>query len=686
MMFDNRSSKTKLPELLCPVGSVDALNAAVAGGADAVYMGTSSFNARMHAHPFTREETEEAIRLAHVHGVKVYITLNTVVMDRELGSWLDEAEFVYRAGADGLIIADIGAASLLHQHFPDFPLHASTQMSVHHSDAGTMLKDAGFSRMVVARETSFEDLKTVCEKSPIEIECFIHGALCVSHSGQCLFSSLVGGRSGNRGECAQPCRLPYQTGRTQSYPLSLKDLSLAQHVPELLACGLASLKIEGRMKSPDYVYTVTKIWRTLLDEKRSATPAEMDTLSSSFSRDGFTDGYFTSHVQGPSASGMLGVRTDQDKAASAQSQPFSGDLQKKPLDITFSMRKDAPLELELSLPDRTDARVHVEGPVPELARTQPLNRDQIHKQLCKFGNTPFEPARVVIDCDDGLMVPVSALNNLRRSAVSRMFDLLSPQRTAPTGPVEAVQTALSGSVSGRTAYCYDPQQITETSRSFFDIIYLPVWKYDGECSGIALPPVIFDHETNEIQKMIERAEAKGAKHVLLANPWHLNLVKNTSLTIHVDFRFNVTNRSALAFWQALGIKDVIVSPELSLPQAQSLLPFSRLIAYGRIPLMLLEKCVGKELGPCSICEKGEMSLKDRAGVTFPVLREWQHRSLVFNSHTTWCSDMDESLRKYHAQALHFIFSTETAREVDRVIDAYLQHLRPSGPFRRIGSL
>ncbi|MBQ7727664.1 MAG: U32 family peptidase, partial [Clostridia bacterium] len=395
-----------MPELLCPVGSVDALKAAVAGGADAVYMGTSSFNARMHAHPFTSEETEEAIRLAHVHGVKVYITLNTVVMDRELGSWLEEAEFVYRACADGLIIADIGAASLLHQRFPDFPLHASTQMSVHHSDAGTMLKDAGFSRMVVARETSFEDLKTVCEKSPIEIECFIHGALCVSHSGQCLFSSLVGGRSGNRGECAQPCRLPYQTGRTQSYPLSLKDLSLAQHVPELLSCGLASLKIEGRMKSPDYVYTVTKIWRTLLDEKRSATPEEMDTLSSSFSRDGFTDGYFTSQVQGPSASGMLGVRTDQDKAASAQSRPFSGDLQKKPLDITFSMQKNAPLELELSLPDRTDARVHVEGPVPELARTQPLNRDQIHKQLCKFGNTPFEPNRVVIDCDDGLMVPV----------------------------------------------------------------------------------------------------------------------------------------------------------------------------------------------------------------------------------------------------------------------------------------
>ena len=289
-LLHNRS----LPELLSPAGSLDALRAAIEGGADAVYLGGGSFHARMNADNFgTQESLCEAIAMSHFWGVKVYVTLNTMVYDRELNAALAQAEQAARAGADALIVADLGLATLLRRALPSLPLHASTQMSIHRGDAGKLLADAGFSRMVVAREMPADQIAEAVRQSPIEIEAFVHGALCVSQSGQCLFSSLVGGRSGNRGECAQPCRLPFKDGRGKDfYPLSLKDLSLARYVPELIESGVASLKIEGRMKSPEYVYTVTRIWRALLDAGKGADEAQMQELCNAFSRGGFTDGCF----------------------------------------------------------------------------------------------------------------------------------------------------------------------------------------------------------------------------------------------------------------------------------------------------------------------------------------------------------------------------------------------------------
>ena len=282
-MSDNRHRQA-LPELLSPAGSPQALEAAVAAGADAVYLGGSHFNARQNAHNFDPLELREAVTHAHRMGARVYLTLNTLLWDRELPLALESAYEAAEAGVDALIVADLGAAALIRRSLPSLPLHASTQLSGH--NVGKVLADFGFTRFVIARETSFGDLAAAVRDNPLEVEVFIHGALCVSHSGQCLFSSLVGGRSGNRGECAQPCRLPYGCGRSsisdkgrskgkasggECYPLSLKDLSLAAHVPTLLQAGVASLKIEGRMKSPAYVSGVTAIWRRLLDERRGAT-------------------------------------------------------------------------------------------------------------------------------------------------------------------------------------------------------------------------------------------------------------------------------------------------------------------------------------------------------------------------------------------------------------------------------
>ena len=304
----------KLPELLAPAGSPEALTAAIRAGADAVYMGASGFNARIGAANFTPESLRSEIARAHDAGVRIYLTLNTLVYDREIGDLLKTAEAAYLAGADALITADLGVASIIRRTFPDLPLHGSTQMSGHNLEQAKLISELGFERMVIARETSMEDLASVCRNSPIEIEAFVHGALCVCHSGQCLFSSIVGGRSGNRGLCAQPCRLPYSDGRGgKSYPLSLKDLSLAPHLPALIDMGVASLKIEGRMKPPEYVAGVISIWRRLLDEGRGANADEMRRLAEIFSRQGFTDGYFTKNV----GKHMLGIRTEGDKARSA---------------------------------------------------------------------------------------------------------------------------------------------------------------------------------------------------------------------------------------------------------------------------------------------------------------------------------------------------------------------------------
>jgi len=302
---DNK--RKTLPELLAPCGSPEALDAAIYAGADAVYLGTKILNARMNARNFNRESVALAIEKAHANGVRVYVTMNTLVYDRTMNEAMDEAAYLSQVGADALIVADLGFAANLVKYLPDLPIHASTQVSGHNLAAARYLRDSGFSRMVCARELSRENVKYLVDRSPIPIEMFIHGAMCVSASGQCLFSSMVGGRSGNRGECAQPCRMAYNGDK---YPLSLKDMCLAGHIEEIIDIGPASLKIEGRMKSPEYVYAVTQVYRRLLDERRNATEKEIKYLEAVFSRGGFTDGYYISDMRA-----MNGVRSEADKQA-----------------------------------------------------------------------------------------------------------------------------------------------------------------------------------------------------------------------------------------------------------------------------------------------------------------------------------------------------------------------------------
>ena len=658
-----------LPELLAPAGTPEALAAALDAGADAVYFGGTDFNARLRAANFTPEAMREAVKLCHAFGAKAYLTLNTLVTDRELPRAVEAAEEAYLCGIDALIVADLGAASAIHRHLPDFELHASTQCAGHNAAAAAELKKLGFTRMVIARESSAEDMRTFLAESELELEVFVHGALCVSHSGQCLFSSLVGGRSGNRGECAQPCRLPDARGK---YPLSLKDLCLAEHVPELVEMGVHSLKIEGRLKSPEYVREVVRVWRKLLDECRGATPKEMAYLASVFSRGGFTDSYFKARI----GKNMMGFRSEDDKQNTRTLEPFTGLSRKVPLDMQLVMKQSQPLSLTVSTGQKT---VTVQGEPPLVAERAPMDAEMVKKNLCKLGNTPYAPANIDLQLDEGLMVPVSRLNALRREALDKLTEIT---RTAPLAQATCAK-ATAAPAPLRCARIENAAQITKQAAAFFPLRYLPLHAYESAANGVVIPPVIFDHERELIKAQLQSAKNAGATHALVGNVGHLALAKEAGLIPHADFRLNVTNAETLATLLSLGFTDAILSPELSLPQIRDIRGARDAIVYGRIPLMLLEKCAGMEVGSCDQCDKGQNALVDRRREKFPILRLPPHRNILFNSRPTGMSDRRAELSRAGITAGHFIFTVESPAEVDRVISAYQSGTPLPGAVRRI---
>ena len=391
----------RLPELLAPAGSPDALVSALCAGADAVYLGLPRFNARVGAENFDREKLKSAVELCRLYGKKLYVTLNTLVFDKEIPDVLDDVEYAMGLGVDAFIVQDFGLITLLFEVFPDICIHASTQCVTHNTDAIEALSKMGVSRVVIARETKREDIRTICDKNIVETEVFVHGAQCMSHSGSCLMSAYMGGRSGNRGECAQPCRLPWSLdGACPAYPLSLRDLSLAKHVPELIDMGVSSFKIEGRRKSPEYVFGVVSIFRKLIDEKRAATPEEMRRLENIFSRDGFTDGYYTSQK----GKAMFGVRGDLDKEKSRLFAEKIPALEKIPIKAEFSVQKNTAT-LTFSKGD-----VVCCGKLEVLsAEGDGTSADMIRESLSKLGQTPFFAESVEVFLDEPVFIKRSEL-------------------------------------------------------------------------------------------------------------------------------------------------------------------------------------------------------------------------------------------------------------------------------------
>ena len=674
----------KLPELLSPAGSLQAFEAAIDGGADAIYVGGASFNARANAKNFSDGELREAVKLAHLYGVKVYQTVNIMIHGKETAELLRAAEKSCEAGVDAFIVSDLGAARLIHAHLPEMSLHGSTQMSVHNAAGAKLLADYGFSRIVPARELSKGDIQTLVDENPLEVEIFIHGAMCVSHSGQCLFSSLVGGRSGNRGLCAQPCRLPYACGEGRvgdKYPLSLKDMSLANHVREIIDSGVSSLKIEGRMKSPEYVRGVTKIWRELLDEGRDATADDVRRLAEIFSRGGFSDGYYTETV----GRKMLGVRSDEDKQASREGEKFNKIERKLPVSMSVSLEAGTPSRLKIGCNGK---QADVEGEIPQEAINAPIDARTVQKCMAKLGDSAFTLDHIEIDLGNNIMMPISQLNALRRAGVSALEEEMS---RISSQKVEEVDISLpKGEAKTRRVGRFSSSaQISESAREYFDLIFLPLDGFDTSADGFVMPPVIFDSERERAERLISAAVERGAKYAIVTNLGQIEPLRRLApdAILIADFRFNTGNSYSVGFFEDLGFESIVLSSELTLPQIRDIKGAKAVVTYGRIPLMTLEKCVIKELygdkRGCEVCARGKAEMKDRRGVVFPVAREFPHRNIVLNSLPTQMSDREAELLAAGVTDRHFLFTTESPREVARVIEDYKYHRTPAEKVRRI---
>ncbi len=665
--------KSALPELLAPAGDMQCLYAAVSGGADAVYVGGRFFGARAYAKNFDIDELSRAVIYCHLHGVKLYVTVNTLVYDREMRELSDFAAELWRIGVDAVIACDLGAIREIKRRVPGLPIHASTQMSVHNTYGADAAARLGCERVVIARELSHGNIVKVTAECSIETEVFLHGALCVCHSGQCLMSSLVGGRSGNRGECAQPCRLPYNKGKPV---LSLSDLSLANHINELIDSGVASLKIEGRMKSPEYVYTVTSIYRRLLDERRAASVGERDALRRVFSRGEFTDGYF----RADKFASMTGVRSEGDKQLTREVSEMTLEPVRISVKARVKIKLGEPSEMTLT---GVGKEVTVFGQIAECARSSPLKEDEVRARVCKMGATylSLSPENVEVVLDEGANLPPSAINALRRDAAAA-FE--SCERQGGIAEYSEEKITRDREKSKKTAQIFKEKTVCEFERagvcSEFDIVFLPIEHFREWANGVSVPAVVTDSEIDSVKSLLISARERGARYALVGNIGHIALAISAGLVPVGDFRLNITNKYAARQIFEMGIEYRILSPELTLPMARDI--GGAEIVYGRIPLMITERCFIKENFGCDKC--ADAALVDRTGAKFPLAYEYGHRNLIFNSRPTYMGDRQRELLEAKIKGAHFLFTTERAGEIRDVMNAYKSGAALSGAVRRIG--
>ncbi len=672
-------------ELLSPAGSPEAVIAAVQNGADAVYLGMGNFNARRGAKNFNDEEFARAVRYCRIRGCKVYVTLNTLVNDREMESALESARLASEAGADAILVQDLGLASAIRQYLPDIPLHASTQMSIHNLQGVEAAAELGMTRAVLARELSYEQIRYITRRAPIETEVFVHGALCFCHSGQCYMSALIGQRSGNRGMCAQPCRLQYSLGgRMDDHPLSLKDNCLVDRLQELEEAGVACVKIEGRMKRPEYTAIVTKIYANAIKEHRMPSQEEMDSLERAFSRQGFTQGYYTGDLKD-----MYGVRGEPDKDAEkmftlARKGYSDGELRRVPVHFYTVCEKGQPIKAIAF--DDDGNRAVLAGPVPEKARGQGLTSAYLTEQMFKTGGTPYSCVENRAQTDPGLYLPASAVNELRRGLVSE----LSEQRAKPPKRrVGAMPSKPKGSPRGtdpamifqvlsaeqltpelaalRPKYIYVP--LTVMNENF---ALLQPFVEQGAVPVAVLPRVITDSETEYVRDVLGRLFDYGINEALVGNLGHAMLARSVGMRIRGDFGLNVFNSLSLDMIRQAGFVSATASFELRIAQIRDLAKTldTEMIVYGRLPLMVSDQCVIRHsAGRCNCQTPAQMA--DRMGAVFPVVKEFGCRNVIYNTHKLFLADKAEDLYSAGLWGMRMMFTTESPRECLEVAKVYL---------------
>ena len=662
------------PGILAPVGGQEQLIAAVRCGADAVYLGPKGFNARRNASNFDDDALREAARYCRIRGVKLYVTVNTMVLDGELPALEETAESIAAAGADGVILQDMAAAELFSRRYPHIHRVASTQTAVHDTDGARFLEDAGFQSFVLARELSLSEMERILSAVDIPGEAFVHGAHCMCMSGMCFLSSMLGGRSGNRGLCAQPCRLDWRCGGGD-HVLSLKDMSLMEHIRALGEAGVATLKIEGRMKRPEYVAAAVTACR----QARDGESWDADALRAVFSRSGFTDGYLTGKRDGD----MFGCRTREDVTDAAPAlkplrELYRRERQNVPVDMRLLVTEETAT---LAVTDGTNT-VNIPGPRPEVALTRPLDQERAESALAKTGGTPYMVRTVETEIEPGLTLPASALNAMRRQGLEMLDEARGavPAWTRGTYAPASVSHRRVPGPSPLWARFYRGSQIPETDS--LERVILPLGEITpalitalGDKLTGELPAVCFPEDEADLEARVRALREQGLGELWTENIYGIALARRLGMRVRGGFGLNIANTRAAAFYEARGLESLTVSFELPMSAVKALggaIPRG-IAAYGSLPLMRFRNCPVRANQGCAVCG-GRGELTDRKGVRFPVECGERRYASLLNS-----VPLDIAGRDDPADFRLLWFTRESAPACAGVIERFRRGEKSDGP-------
>lgn len=723
--------REKKLEVLAPAGSFESLRAAVNAGADAVYMGGSRFGARAYAQNPEGENLLAAIDYAHLHGVRLYLTVNTLLKTRELEQELyDYLLPCYEHGLDAVLVQDMGVLKAVREWFPDLPVHASTQMTLNGVGGVKVLKELGAERAVLSRELSLNEIAVISRETGMELETFVHGALCYCYSGQCLFSSILGGRSGNRGRCAQPCRLAYSavdekgenlTG--EQTLLSPKDICALDLIPEIAKAGVYSLKIEGRMKRPEYTAGVVRIYRKYVDqylqygeEDYKVAEADRRELLLLFNRDGFSEGYYRQH----NGKNMMALKnaeaSEQEKRAYEEliariHKEYVETEQKVRINGCLSACEGKPMSLVLTAEKHPEISVRVEGEAPKKAQNRPMEEAQFAKQLRKTGNTSFEWEHLEIHLEGNLFVPVGALNNLRREALEAIRKALLESffRPIPVELPEEGNTTIKEKAWKKTVLhvSVETEEQLESVLSYvqedgkesgMEAVYLEAETLEDHLEqdirqihaegmkAYVMLPVVFREKTRErYEKRLNFWKELDTDGYVIRNLEEYTFLKENDLlkgmiTDHNVYTFNKRSRE---YWRDAGTVWQTNPLELNARELKEISAEDSIqLIYGRYPMMVTAGCIHKTLNRCNGVPE-RWSLKDRYRKVFPVKNYCRDcYNVIYNSQPLYLLDRKEELEALHAGAYRLMFTTENGRETSRILCSCLNGQPEKGEFTR----
>jgi len=647
-------------ELLAPAGSFESLKAAVLNGTDAVYLGGSLFNARASATNFNDHELEQAVNFCHLHKVKVYVTVNILITDKEFDDLDKFVRTINRIGVDAVIVQDIGVAAYIKRIAPDLNLHASTQMTVYDVEGAKFLKSLGFTRVVLARELSAEKIKQISIESGIETEIFVHGAMCFCYSGQCLMSGIIGGRSGNRGKCAQPCRLEYSINNKKGFLMSLKDMCLINHLKEIEQCGVTSLKIEGRMKGPEYVGTVVSTYRKYLDSNTSVTKEDYNRLETIFYRGGFSDGYF----KAKKGKDMF-CHTKPDNPYLLQKNIAKTDenYKKTAIHFYFNASIGKPLSL-LAIDEYGNSAEYTSDFILEKANASSATTEKIKNNLTKLGDTVFDTETIEINIDKDVFIPTSEINKARREVAVNLEKAIIASYKRPENNIKhnINQNHHQNKEFDVSVYVSDKEQLKAIRKTDCKRIYVPIELDDFKENEIVVLPRISPDNLDEIVSKIKN------KTVLVRNIGQIEVAKRHNKIIHLDFTMNVFNSYACDFYKSIDIENITLSTELTLKQITPLTKICNCecVIYGKIPMMITENCIIKSsVG----CQKGGY-LYDRTNEAFLVKCLDGCRNEIYNSKPIVMSDKINDVIYSGVSYGRLNFVDETPDQCVEIYDCY----------------